>query len=88
MKIEEIKPTPKTKRIAAHTHIKGLGLREDGTAIKDSFAYGIIGQTAAREVMKKTRKTTSFYSEIQFFLAFFTVFVILCLARLKIFVIL
>jgi RuvB-like protein 1 (pontin 52) len=53
MKIEEIKPTPKTKRIAAHTHIKGLGLREDGTAIKDSLAYGIIGQTAAREVHEK-----------------------------------
>jgi RuvB-like protein 1 (pontin 52) len=49
MKIEEIKPNTKTKRIAAHTHIKGLGLREDGTAIKDSLAYGIIGQTAARE---------------------------------------
>jgi RuvB-like protein 1 (pontin 52) len=49
MKIEEVKSTTKTQRIAAHTHIKGLGLDEKGIAIP--IAAGLVGQEAAREVI-------------------------------------
>jgi RuvB-like protein 1 (pontin 52) len=48
MKIEEVKSTTKTQRIAAHTHVKGLGLNESGIAIP--IASGLVGQEAAREV--------------------------------------
>jgi DNA helicase TIP49 (TBP-interacting protein) len=48
MKIEEVKSTTKTARIAAHTHVKGLGLDENGLAIP--IAAGLVGQEAAREV--------------------------------------
>jgi RuvB-like protein 1 (pontin 52) len=48
MKIEEVKSTTKTARIAAHTHIKGLGLDESGLAIP--IASGLVGQEAGREV--------------------------------------
>ncbi|KPP78696.1 ruvB-like 1-like [Scleropages formosus] len=47
MKIEEVKSTTKTQRIATHSHIKGLGLDEAGNA-KQS-ASGLVGQEAARE---------------------------------------
>lgn len=33
MRIEEVSSTTKKQRVATHTHIKGLGLAEDGTAI-------------------------------------------------------
>jgi RuvB-like protein 1 (pontin 52) len=48
-KIEEVKTTTKTQRIAAHSHIKGLGLAEDGTAL--DIASGLVGQKRARESM-------------------------------------
>lgn len=48
MKIEEVKSTAKTQRISAHTHIKGLGLDENGIAIQS--AAGLVGQEMAREV--------------------------------------
>lgn len=48
MKIEEVKSTTKTQRIAAHSHIKGLGLDENGYAIQS--AAGLVGQELAREV--------------------------------------
>ena len=48
MKIEEVRSTTKKQRIAAHSHVKGLGLDENGTA-KPQDA-GLVGQTAAREV--------------------------------------
>ena len=48
MKIEEVKSTTKHQRIAAHTHIQGLGLNESGVAIP--IAAGLVGQEAAREV--------------------------------------
>ena len=49
MKIEEVKSTTKTQRIAAHTHVKGLGLNpENGLALP--IAAGLVGQEAAREV--------------------------------------
>jgi len=47
MKIEEVKSTTKTQRIASHTHIKGLGLNETGDAI--AVAQGLCGQEKARE---------------------------------------
>ncbi|PSN38444.1 RuvB-like 1 [Blattella germanica] len=47
MKIEEVKSTAKTQRISAHSHIKGLGLDENGTAIQ--MAAGLVGQESARE---------------------------------------
>ena len=47
MKIEEVKSTTKTQRIAAHTHVKGLGLDETGAAIP--IAAGLVGQEAGRE---------------------------------------
>ena len=47
MKIEEVKSTTKTQRIAAHSHVKGLGLDENGTAIP--VGAGLVGQELARE---------------------------------------
>ena len=47
MKIEEVKSTTKTQRIAAHSHIKGLGLQDDGYA--KPVAAGLVGQEIARE---------------------------------------
>lgn len=41
----------KEKRIAAHSHIKGLGLNEDGTA--NANAAGLVGQLQAREVRRE-----------------------------------
>jgi RuvB-like protein 1 (pontin 52) len=38
----------RSSRIAPHSHIRGLGLRPDGSA--DNEAAGFVGQTAAREV--------------------------------------
>jgi ruvB-like 1 len=48
MNIEEIKSVNKTQRISAHSHIKGLGLDENGQAL--NIAQGLVGQTSAREV--------------------------------------
>ncbi len=39
--------TTKAQRVATHTHIKGLGLRDDGTA--NPIAAGFVGQEQARE---------------------------------------
>lgn len=47
MKIEEVKSTTKTQRIASHSHVKGLGLNEDGTA--QNIGGGLVGQETARE---------------------------------------
>ncbi|GLD96993.1 hypothetical protein PINS_up005676 [Pythium insidiosum] len=47
MKIEEVQSTTKTQRIASHTHIKGLGLDSDGTALP--IGSGLVGQEKARE---------------------------------------
>lgn len=48
MKIEEVKSTVKTQRISSHTHVKGLGLAENGSALQ--MAAGLVGQEQAREV--------------------------------------
>ncbi|XP_023224204.1 ruvB-like 1 [Centruroides sculpturatus] len=47
MKIEEVKSTTKTQRIATHSHVKGLGLDENGMSIP--IASGLVGQELARE---------------------------------------
>eukprot|EP00033_Pygsuia_biforma_P001714 GCRY01001920.1.p1 GENE.GCRY01001920.1~~GCRY01001920.1.p1 ORF type:complete len:473 (-),score=112.30 GCRY01001920.1:77-1444(-) len=47
MKVEEVKSTAKSQRIAAHSHIKGLGLNEDGSAKEKGS--GLVGQGTARE---------------------------------------
>lgn len=47
MKIEEVKSTTKTQRIAVHSHVKGLGLDDNGIAIQS--ASGFVGQELARE---------------------------------------
>eukprot|EP00054_Salpingoeca_dolichothecata_P010090 m.56792 g.56792 ORF g.56792 m.56792 type:complete len:457 (+) comp18797_c0_seq3:27-1397(+) len=47
MKIEEVKSTTKAQRIAVHSHVKGLGLDEQGNAQR--IAAGLVGQEEARE---------------------------------------
>ncbi|THC94392.1 hypothetical protein EYZ11_006121 [Aspergillus tanneri] len=47
VQISEVKGNSRENRTAAHTHIKGLGLRADGTA--EASGDGFIGQAAARE---------------------------------------
>jgi len=47
MKIEEVKSSTRTQRVATHSHVKGLGLQEDGTAAE--VAAGLVGQEKARE---------------------------------------
>ena len=48
VQISEVKGNNRENRTAVHTHIKGLGLKSDGTAEKQ--AGGFVGQAAAREV--------------------------------------
>ncbi|VDD75454.1 unnamed protein product [Mesocestoides corti] len=47
MRIEEVNSTTKTQRIAAHSHIRGLGLDEHGEPLQN--AAGLVGQIGARE---------------------------------------
>ncbi len=47
MKIEEVKSTTRAQRIASHSHIKGLGLDEQGNAV--GVSHGMCGQEKARE---------------------------------------
>ena len=44
----EARSNARDNRTAAHSHIKGLGLRDDGYAAET--ANGFVGQAAAREV--------------------------------------
>lgn len=46
--ISEVKGNSRENRTAAHTHIKGLGLRSDGYA--EPSSGGFVGQVGAREV--------------------------------------
>lgn len=48
VQISEVKGNSRENRTAAHTHIKGLGLRLDGTP--ETSGDGFVGQAAAREV--------------------------------------
>ncbi|KAK4695103.1 RuvB-like protein 1, partial [Lecanoromycetidae sp. Uapishka_2] len=45
--ISEVKGNSRENRTSAHTHIKGLGLRNDGYA--EATSAGFVGQAAARE---------------------------------------
>uniref|UniRef100_A0A915L049 RuvB-like helicase n=1 Tax=Romanomermis culicivorax TaxID=13658 RepID=A0A915L049_ROMCU len=47
MKIEEVKSSVKSQRIAPHSHVRGLGLDEEGNA--KSSGGGFVGQSDARE---------------------------------------
>ncbi|VDL95445.1 unnamed protein product [Schistocephalus solidus] len=47
MRIEEVKSNTKAQRIAAHSHIRGLGLDENGVPLPT--AAGLVGQEGARE---------------------------------------
>jgi RuvB-like protein 1 (pontin 52) len=47
MRIEEVQSTTKSQRVATHTHIKGLGLGEDGAALQ--LGAGFVGQEQGRE---------------------------------------
>ncbi|KAG9609368.1 putative RuvB-like 2 protein, partial [Aureobasidium melanogenum] len=47
VQIAQVKGNSRENRTAAHSHIKGLGLRSDGRA--DTNAQGFVGQVAARE---------------------------------------
>ncbi|KAJ5476284.1 hypothetical protein N7475_002013 [Penicillium sp. IBT 31633x] len=47
VQISEVKGNSRENRTAAHTHIRGLGLRSDGTP--ETTADGFVGQAAARE---------------------------------------
>lgn len=46
--ISEVKGNSRENRTAAHTHIKGLGLKSNGYA--ETSGAGFVGQVAAREV--------------------------------------
>lgn len=48
VQISEVKGNKRDNRTAAHTHIKGLGLKSDGYA--EAQAAGFVGQVQAREV--------------------------------------
>lgn len=54
MRVEHFTSTPPEKRVAAHSHIRGLGLSADGTA--HAFKGGFVGQENAREVSKKQER--------------------------------
>ena len=62
MKIDEVKSTVKTQRISAHSHVKGLGLNENGEAI--TAASGLVGQGQAREAAGKFEKIPENRSKI------------------------
>lgn len=48
VQISDVKYNARDNRTQAHTHIKGLGLKTDGTAEKQGA--GFVGQAMAREV--------------------------------------
>lgn len=52
VQISEVKGNKRDNRTAAHTHIKGLGLKSDGFA--DQQSGGFVGQAKAREVRYST----------------------------------
>ena len=47
MRIEEVASTTKSQRVATHTHIKGLGLAENGEALQ--VAAGFVGQVGVAD---------------------------------------
>ena len=65
VQINEVKSNSRENRTAAHTHIKGLGLRSDGTS--EATGDGFVGQASAREVRdsSKPMKRYPFHGEPQ-----------------------
>lgn len=47
LKVEGVKSTARQQRVAAHSHVKGLGLDENGVALPTGA--GLVGQELARE---------------------------------------
>ncbi|KAJ1978854.1 RuvB ATP-dependent DNA helicase pontin [Dimargaris cristalligena] len=47
MQIQEVRNNAREQRVATHSHIRGLGLKPDGTA--EPIATGFVGQENARE---------------------------------------
>jgi len=47
MRIEEVASSVKSQRVSTHTHIKGLGLADNGEPL--AMAAGFVGQEQARE---------------------------------------
>jgi RuvB-like protein 1 (pontin 52) len=41
MNIEEVQSTTKSQRVASHSHVKGLGLNEEGKALE--MGGGLVG---------------------------------------------
>jgi len=64
MKIEEVRSTVKTQRISTHSHIKGLGLDENGVPIHQGA--GLVGQNEAREVSWTQKLTERIQSQFKF----------------------
>ena len=47
MRIEEVKSTTRAQRVATHSHVKGLGLNDDGSAAEVAAGLGRSGRRAA-----------------------------------------
>lgn len=62
-KIEEVQSTTKTQRVAVHTHVKGLGLDENGVALP--VGAGLVGQERAREVGGNCYKGIELAAKVQ-----------------------
>ena len=65
--IEEVRSSAKTQRISAHSHVKGSGSDENGSAIP--IPAGLVGQSQAREVsfpLKKRREMFNNHCHSQF----------------------
>ena len=60
--ISEVKGNSRENRTAAHTHIKGLGLKSNGYA--ETTGAGFVGQVAAREVQLSKNSLTSCYLNV------------------------
>lgn len=58
--IEEVQSTTKTQRVAVHTHVKGLGLDDQGVALP--VGAGLVGQERAREVQCNVSKLCVMYA--------------------------
>ena len=52
MRIEEVASTTKSQRVATHTHIKGLGLADNGEAVQ--VAAGFVGQVTFKITASKS----------------------------------
>ena len=49
IKIEEVISTTRKERVAVHSHVKGLGLDDNGVVSNEAGVDGMVGQKDARE---------------------------------------